>query len=202
MLEDLLAANRAWAKARRSPDPGFFDRLAQGQRPRFLWIGCSDSRVPAGELVGLGPGELFVHRNIANLARAEDPSLAAVLAFAVRELPVEHVLVVGHSGCGGVAAAAGLAAGPLGSWLDPIRATFESHRAELEAITDEKTRLERLAELNVIGQVGALASHPILTEAWASGRRLAVHGWIYRLEIGLLDDLHISRTGPPPTAPL
>ncbi|MGH7015903.1 MAG: carbonic anhydrase [Caulobacteraceae bacterium] len=196
MLEDLLAANRAWAKTRRGPDPDYFERLAQGQRPRFLWIGCSDSRVPAGEIVGLGPGELFVHRNIANLARAEDPSLAAVLAFAVRELPIEHVLVVGHTGCGGVgAAASGLAEGPLGRWLDPIRTTFDSHRAELSAIAEEKTRLERLAELNVIAQVGALASHPILAQAWANGRPLAVHGWIFRLETGLLKDLHVSTSG-------
>src|SRR6202166_1600629 len=151
MLDHLKEKNRAWAKRMVSADPGFFKRLAAQQAPDYLWIGCSDSRVPANEIVGLDPGELFVHRNVANLAPPQDSNYLSVLQFAVDVLKVKHILVVGHYGCGGVGAAVdGRRRGLVDHWLHPIREVFQQHRQELAAIPGERERLNRLCELNVM----------------------------------------------------
>jgi len=192
MLEDLKANNRRWAAAKLSVDPGFFQRLAGQQSPEYLWIGCADSRVPANEIVGLDPGELFVHRNVANLAPPQDANYLSVLQFAVDVLKVRHVMVVGHYGCGGVAAAVdGRRRGLVDHWLHPIREIYAEHRAELEAL-DEGPRLDRLCELNVIRQVRNVASDVFVQEAWARGQAVSVHGWIYAIHDGLLTDLGVT----------
>src|SRR5439155_779518 len=153
-LDHLKSSNRAWSEAKRRIDPGFFSRLERQQSPAYLWIGCSDSRVPANEIVGLDPGELFVHRNVANLAPPQDANYLSVLQYAVEVLKVRHVLVVGHYGCGGVAAAVdGQRRGLVDHWLHPIRETAEIHAGELGLLEDEHARLDRLCELNVIRQV-------------------------------------------------
>lgn len=193
MLENLKANNRAWAKRMTSTDPNFFARLVRQQAPEYLWIGCSDSRVPANEIVGLDPGELFVHRNVANLAPPQDANYLSVLQFAVDVLKVRHVLVVGHYGCGGVSAAVdGTRRGLVDHWLHPIREIDHDHRDELEAIRDKATRLNRLCELNVIRQVKNVASDVFVQEAWARGQTLHVHGWIYALQTGLVTDLNVT----------
>jgi carbonic anhydrase len=197
MLDRLKANNRAWSRTKLSADPGFFERLAHQQAPEYLWIGCSDSRVPANEIVGLDPGELFVHRNVANLAPPQDANYLSVLQFAVDVLKVEHVIVVGHYGCGGVAAAVdGERRGLVDHWLHPIREVAAEHRRELEAIADARARLDRLCELNVRRQVQNVASDVFVQEAWARGQDLYVHGWIYSLANGLVTDLDV--TVPPP----
>src|SRR5271165_2504243 len=197
MLEHLKANNRAWARAKVSADPGFFRRLAAQQSPRYMWIGCSDSRVPANEIVGLAPGELFVHRNVAHLAPPQDANYLSVLQFAVEVLKVAHILVVGHYGCGGVSAAVdGKRRGLVDHWLHPIRELFNEHRRELDALPDERARLNRLCELNVIRQVRNVASDVFVQEAWARGQDLSVHGWVYSLSSGLVTDLSVTVTGP------
>jgi carbonic anhydrase len=193
LLDHLKANNRAWSEGKLSADPGFFRRLEAQQAPEYLWIGCSDSRVPANEIVGLDPGELFVHRNVANLAPPQDANYLSVLQFAVDVLKVKHIIVVGHYGCGGVAAAVdGRRRGLVDHWLHPIREVNEAHRAELEAIADPRARLNRLCELNVIRQVRNVASDVFVQEAWARGQRLHVHGWIYSLADGLVTDLNVT----------
>ena len=195
-LESLFASNRAWAAGRTASDPGFFARLAEQQAPRFLWIGCSDSRVPANEIVGLDPGELFVHRNVANLAPPQDANYLSVLQFAVDVLKVKHIIVVGHYGCGGVAAAIdGQRRGLVDHWLHPIRDTYDIHREELEAL-EGQDRLDRLCELNVVHQVKNVASDIFVQDAWARGQSLCVHGWVYRLSNGLVNDLGVTVGGP------
>jgi carbonic anhydrase len=197
MLDDLKANNRAWAERIVGADPDFFRRLARQQSPKYLWIGCADSRVPANEIVGLDPGELFVHRNVANLAPPQDVNYLSVLQYAVDVLKVEHILVVGHYGCGGVAAAVdGGRRGLVDHWLHPIREVRDAHTEELGAIADEKARLERLCELNVIRQVGNVASDVFTREAWARGQSLHIHGWVYSLADGLVTDLGATVTGP------
>ena len=192
MLEDLKANNRRWAAAKLSVDPGFFQRLAGQQSPEYLWIGCADSRVPANEIVGLDPGELFVHRNVANLAPPQDANYLSVLQFAVDVLKVRHVMVVGHYGCGGVAAAVdGRRRGLVDHWLHPIREVYAEHRGELEDLEDGP-RLDRLCELNVIRQVRNVASDVFVQEAWARGQAVSVHGWIYAIHDGLLTDLGVT----------
>jgi carbonic anhydrase len=192
MLEDLKANNRRWAAAKLSVDPGFFQRLAGQQSPEYLWIGCADSRVPANEIVGLDPGELFVHRNVANLAPPQDANYLSVLQFAVDVLKVRHVMVVGHYGCGGVAAAVdGRRRGLVDHWLHPIREIYAEHRGELEVLEDGP-RLDRLCELNVIRQVRNVASDVFVQEAWARGQAVSVHGWIYAIHDGLLTDLGVT----------
>ncbi len=189
--------NRAWAARMVAADPGFFRRLAQQQAPEYLWIGCSDSRVPANTIVDLDPGELFVHRNVANLAPPQDSNYLSVLEFAVDVLKVKHILVVGHYGCGGVRAAVdGQRRGPVDHWLHPIRETFHDHRHELEAIASEHDRLNRLCELNVIRQVRNVASELFVADAWTRGQKLSVHGWVYSLENGLVTDLDVTIRGP------
>src|SRR5215216_2894759 len=175
MLDHLKANNRAWAERMVSADAGFFKRLERQQAPEYLWIGCADSRVPANEIVGLDPGELFVHRNVANLAPPQDANYLSVLQFAVDVIQVKHILVVGHYGCGGVAAAVdGKRRGLVDHWLHPIREVWLTHRGALEAIPDERTRLERLVELNVIRQSRNVASDVFVQEAWARGQDLCV----------------------------
>src|SRR5690606_3567373 len=182
MLEELKANNRAWAQRIESADPGFFKRLEGQQAPEYLWIGCSDSRVPANEIVGLDPGELFVHRNVANLAPPQDANYLSVLQFAVEVLKVKHVLVVGHYGCGGVAAAVdGERHGLIDHWLHPIREVHREHRHELETLPDETARWDRLVELNVLRQMRNVATDVFVREAWRRGQTLAVHGWVYTL---------------------
>jgi carbonic anhydrase len=197
MLDDLKANNRAWADRMVSRDPDFFKRLEQQQGPQYLWIGCSDSRVPANEIVDLAPGELFVHRNVANLAPPQDANYLSVLQFAVDVLKVRHVIVVGHYGCGGISAAVdGKRRGLIDHWLHPIREVAEEHHAELEAIADTHKRNDRLCELNVMRQVKNVASDVFLQDAWARGQELAVHGWVYSLSTGLVNDLNVTVTGP------
>jgi carbonic anhydrase len=197
MLDDLKANNRAWASRMVSRDPDFFKRLEQQQGPQYLWIGCSDSRVPANEIVDLAPGELFVHRNVANLAPPQDANYLSVLQFAVDVIKVQHVIVVGHYGCGGIAAAVdGQRRGLVDHWLHPIREVAEEHHDELEAIADLHKRRDRLCELNVMRQVKNVASDVFLQDAWARGQKLAVHGWVYSLSSGLVNDLNVTVMGP------
>jgi carbonic anhydrase len=195
MVEELLQNNRAWSQAKIDSDPAFFRRLEGQQTPQYLWIGCSDSRVPANEIVGLDPGELFVHRNVANLAPPQDANYLSVLQFAVEVLKVRHVLVVGHYGCGGVAAAVdGCRHGLIDHWLHPIREVAEAHRHDLEALPD-RARQDRLCELNVIRQVRNVAADVIVQDAWARGQPLKVHGWVYSLANGLVTDLKTTVAG-------
>ena len=196
-LEDLKSNNRIWAEAKTAVDPGFFKRLEGQQAPEYLWIGCADSRVPANEIVGLDPGELFVHRNVANLAPPQDANYLSVLQFAVDVIKVKHILGVGHYGCGGVAAAVdGKRRGLVDHWLHPIREVNHDHRHELEALPGEKARWDRLVELNVIRQVKNVASDVFLREAWLRGQPVSVHGWVYTLGTGLVTDLNVTVSGP------
>jgi carbonic anhydrase len=197
MLDDLKANNRAWASAQVARDPGFFKRLLGQQAPAYLWIGCSDSRVPANEIVGLDPGEMFVHRNVGNLAPPQDANYLSVLQFAVDVLKVKHVIVVGHYGCGGVrAAVSGERLGLVDHWLHPIREVAHDHAAELARIAAGEARLDRLCELNVIRQVENVAADVFVQDAWARGQALSVHGWVYSLADGLIRDLEVTRERP------
>jgi len=197
MLDELKSNNRAWAARKVAADPGFFKRLEGQQAPRFLWIGCSDSRVPANEIVGLDPGELFVHRNVANLAPPQDANYLSVLQFSVEVLKVEHILVVGHYGCGGVAAAVdGKRRGLVDHWLHPIREVHHDHHHELEAIEGDRERWDRLVELNVKRQVKNVAQDIFVLDAWERGQSLQVHGWVYSLADGLVRDLSVTVSGP------
>jgi carbonic anhydrase len=197
MLDHLKRNNREWAARKVAGDPDFFRRLERQQAPEYLWIGCADSRVPANEIVGLDPGELFVHRNVANLAPPQDANYLSVLQFAVEVLKVKHILVVGHYGCGGVAAAVdGRRRGLVDHWLHPIREVSAQHREELARITDERTRLNRLCELNVVRQVQNVASDVFVQDAWARGQSLSVHGWVYALSSGLVTDLAVTVRRP------
>ena len=197
MLEHLKASNRAWAARKIATDADFFTRLARQQAPEYLWIGCADSRVPANEIVGLDPGELFVHRNVANLAPPQDANYLSVLQFAVDVLKVKHVIVVGHYGCSGVAAAMdGKRRGLVDHWLHPVRELYREHKRALERIPDTYARLDRLCELNVIRQVSNVASDVFVQDAWARGQPLWVHGWVYSLADGLVIDLDVTVSGP------
>ena len=193
MPTTLLANNRAWAAARVSQDPTFFLRLASQQAPSFLWIGCSDSRVPANDIVGLDPGELFVHRNVANIVVHTDVNCLSVLQYAVDVLKVRHVIVCGHYGCGGIRAALdGTAHGLIDNWLQHVQDVRESHQAELLALADVDARVDRLAELNVMEQVRNIARTTIVQDAWRRDQPLELHGWIYGLKDGLIHDLGVS----------
>ena len=203
MLEELKTSNRDWAARKVAADPGFFKRLEGQQAPKYLWIGCSDSRVPANEIVGLDPGELFVHRNVANLAPPQDANYLSVLQFSVEVIKVEHILVVGHYGCGGVAAAVdGKRRGLVDHWLHPIREVHSCHRCELDALPDEQSRWDRLVELNVIRQVRNVVSDVFVQDAWARGQTLNVHGWVYSISDGLVKDLNVTVSGPDDVARL
>jgi carbonic anhydrase len=194
-LQELLAKNREWAKAIKASDPEFFNTLAGQQTPRYLWIGCSDSRVPATQLVGLRAGDLFVHRNVANVVVHTDFNCLSVLQFAVDVLAVNHVIVCGHYGCGGVKAAMeNLQLGLIDNWLRNVQDVMRSHEELLSTITDDAKRLDKLCELNVIEQVLNLSRTTIVQNAWSRGHVLAVHGWIYGIGDGLLRDLNICVT--------
>jgi carbonic anhydrase len=192
-LPELLENNRRWADAVRQRTPDFFEQLAKQQSPQYLWIGCADSRVPANEIVGLLPGELFVHRNVANVVVHTDLNCLSVLQFAVDVLKVRHVIVTGHYGCGGVRAALeNVKLGLIDNWLRHIQDVHAKHREELEAIADAHAREDRLAELNVIEQVANVCQTSIVLDAWDRGQDLTVHGWIYGLRDGLVRDLGTS----------
>ena len=198
VLSDLLANNRAWAGRQTEHDPRFFERLCALQAPDYLWIGCADSRVPANEIVGLAPGELFVHRNVANVVAPDDTNCVAVLQYAVEALAIKHVIVCGHYGCGGVEAAlGGPLNGPIERWLQHVRDVRTAHATELDRLSDPDDRWRRLCELNVMAQVQAVGRVPAVREAWRRGQALAVHGWIYDLRDGLLRDLNVSLTPLP-----
>ncbi|PZO72852.1 MAG: carbonic anhydrase [Mesorhizobium amorphae] len=197
MLDHLKENNRIWAAGKLAADPGFFKRLVAQQAPEYLWIGCADSRVPANEIVHLDPGELFVHRNVANLAPPQDANYLSVLQFAIDVLKVKHVMVVGHYGCGGVRAAVdGKRRGLVDHWLHPIREVAHDHRHELDAIEDENKRIDRLCELNVIRQVRNVASDVFVQDAWSRGQPVSVHGWVYSIETGLVNDLEVTVANP------
>ena len=192
-LSDLLANNRAWAARQTEREPAFFERLCATQAPEYLWIGCADSRVPANEIVGLAPGELFVHRNVANVVSPDDMNGVAVLQYAIEVLRIGHVIVCGHYGCGGVEAAlGGTLHGPLERWLQHVRDVKSAHAIELDRPMAPETRSRRLCELNVRAQVEAVCRVPAVRDAWRRGQRVAVHGWIYDLRDGLLRDLNVS----------
>jgi len=193
--QDLLAKNRAWAEEIKARDPEFFNILAQQQNPRYLWIGCSDSRVPATQLVGLHAGDMFVHRNVANVVVHTDFNCLSVLQFAIDVLNVNHVIVCGHYGCGGVKAALeNLQLGLIDNWLRHVQDVMHNHHAILRAIADDAKRVDKLCELNVIEQVMNVSRTTIVQNAWARGQELAVHGWIYGIGDGLLRDLDIRVT--------
>jgi carbonic anhydrase len=190
---DLIENNRAWARQKVTVDPDFFARLVRQQSPSYLWIGCSDSRVPANEIVGLDPGELFVHRNVANLAPPQDANYLSVLQYAVEVLGVKDILVVGHYGCGGVIAATEHTHhGLIDHWLTPIRLLAAEHQSELQALPEISMRHDRLCELNVIRQVRNVAFNPFVLAAWEQGKSLTVHGWCYSIRDGLVKDLDVS----------
>ena len=195
-LADLLERNRAWAGAMVADDPGFFTELAQRQSPEHLWIGCSDSRVPANQIVGLSPGDVFVHRNVANVVVHTDLNCLSVLQYAIDILGVEHVVVCGHYGCGGVLAAlTGVRHGLIDNWLRHVADVAEKHADALAALPDER-RADRLCELNVAEQVANVCQTTIVEDAWARDHPLTVHGLVYGLEDGLLRDLGVSISGP------
>ena len=203
MLGHLKERNRIWAERKVEADPGFFQRLVGQQAPEYFWIGCSDSRVPASEIVDLDPGEVFVHRNVANLAPPQDANYLSVLQFAVDVLKVKHIMVVGHYGCGGVRAAVdGMRRGLVDHWLHPIREVHHDHRHELDDLPDAKAKWDRLVELNVMRQVRNVASDVFVQDAWARGQPLNVHGWVYTLGTGLVTDLDVSVSGPEDLAAL
>ena len=194
-LEDLFTHNRAWAAQMERERPGFFTRLVEQQTPKYMWIGCSDSRVPANQITGLEPGEVFVHRNLANVVVTTDLNCLSVIQFAVDQLKVEHLMVVGHYGCGGVQAALEDArVGLADNWLRHIKDVRDRHRALLDAAAPA-TRLDVLCELNVIEQVMNVAHTTVLQDAWARGQRVALHGWVYGLKNGLLNDLQMTLDG-------
>jgi carbonic anhydrase len=197
MLDNIFERNRAWSAAIEAADPGYFRRLAALQSPAYFWIGCSDSRVPANVVAGLQPGEVFVHRNVANVVHSSDMNLLSTLEFAVEVLKVRHVIVCGHYGCGGVRAAVkGHADGLANHWIEPIRRLAKGHASALETLSDETARLDRLAELNVAEGVARVVGTPILRAAWERGQPVEVHGLIYGLADGLLRDLGCSVAGP------
>ncbi len=192
-LDSLFNSNRAWADRVCAQHPGFFETLAKQQSPKYLWIGCSDSRVPANEIIGLMPGEVFVHRNIANVVVHTDLNCLSVIQFAVDVLKVEHIMVVGHYGCGGVQAAlSGARLGLVDNWLHHVHDVRDKHAQALKKIGLDKNRVDRLCELNVIEQVANVCQTTILRDAWERGQEVAVHGWVYGLANGLLRDLNVT----------
>ncbi|MFN0129113.1 MAG: carbonate dehydratase [Verrucomicrobiales bacterium] len=187
-----METNRRWSEQRRADDPGFFERLSRQQAPEYLWIGCSDSRVPANEIVAMDPGELFVHRNVANVVVHTDLNCLSVMQFAVDVLKVKHIIVCGHYGCGGVAAAyRGARLGLIDNWLRHIQDVRNKHLALLQGAADEATALDRLCELNVIEQVINVCDTTIVGDAWDRGQSVTIHGWIYGIQDGLLRPLGV-----------
>jgi len=197
--EVLLQENRLWAARKLSEDPEYFQRLAHLQTPEFLWIGCSDSRVPANEITGTQPGEIFVHRNVANLVVNTDVNLLAVLDYAVNYLKVKHIIVCGHYGCGGIKAAASKTdfKPVLNMWLRNIKDVYRIHKAEIDSIEDEETRTNRLVELNVQEQIYNLAKTSIIQRCWLEEGRPDLHGWVYGLKDGVINPVCEMKTGTP-----
>jgi len=197
VLSDLFEKNRAWAEEIRTQNPDFFLKLSQQQTPDYFWIGCSDSRVPANQIVALLPGELFVHRNVGNLVVHTDLNCLSAMQFAVEALKVKHIIVCGHYGCGGVRAAMrGDRLGLVDNWLRHVQDVIEKHDALLADISDESARWDRLCELNIIEQVVNVCQTTIVQDAWERGEKLSVHGWIYGIHDGLLRDLNICIDEP------
>lgn len=191
-LSDLLNNNQYWVQSLTARDPDYFPRLSKAQSPKYLWIGCSDSRVPANEVVGVMPGELFVHRNVANMVVSTDMNLLSVLQFAVDVLRVEHIIVCGHYGCGGVKAALSQQEyGLIDNWLRPLKGMRYQYREAFEGLTD-KEELDLLCQINVKRQVTNVCHTTIVQNAWYQGRQLSVHGWIYDMNSGLIEDLGVS----------
>ena len=189
----LFENNKAWARRISEQEPGFFERLSQQQAPEFLWIGCSDSRVPANEIVGLSPGELFVHRNVANLVVHTDMNCLSVLQYAVDVLKVKHIIVCGHYGCGGIEAAmTNSSKGLVANWLNHVRDLLHRKSHELEKIDDLQKRSDRLCELNVMNQAANVARTNIIKDAWLRGQEVSIHSWVYGLSDGLVRDLGLS----------
>ena len=192
-MKELFDKNRAWVKSITDEKPDFFDRLSRQQNPEYLWIGCADSRVPANEIVDLLPGELFVHRNVANVVVHSDLNCLSVLQFAVDYLRVKHVMVVGHYGCGGVRAAVrNDKLGLIDNWLRHVQDAQSKHYKELQLIEDEETLVDRVCEINVIEQALSVCQTTVVQDAWDRGQDLTVHSWVYRLQDGLLRDLGMS----------
>jgi carbonic anhydrase len=189
-LAHILERNRIWAHQRQKADPDYFGRLTQLQNPEYLWIGCADSRVPANVITGLEPGEVFVHRNVANIVSASDMNCMSVLQYAIEHLNVRHIIVCGHYGCGGVRAALDAPAnGLVDYWLEPVRRLSRDQKSELDRLPVGREREDRLCELNVCEQVHNVSQSPIIQRAWSRGEGIHVHGWIYGLDNGLLHDL-------------
>ena len=189
----ILENNIEWVEATLAEDPNYFTDLAKGQTPPLLWIGCSDSRVPANEIIGAKPGEVFVHRNIANMVVHSDMNMLSVLDYAVNVLKVKHVLVCGHYGCGGIKAAMGNdSVGIIDNWIRHIKDVYRLHKVELDSIKDETQRFNRFVELNVIEQVCDLAKTSIVQSAWKNGQELSLHGWAYGLNSGFVTDLNVN----------
>jgi len=201
-LDKLFENNHQWAEKQRAEKPDFFDRLSALHNPDFMWIGCSDSRVPANEIIGLEPGQVFVHRNVANQVPHTDLNVLSAAQYAVDVLSVKHIIITGHYDCGGVRAAMeGQHHGIVDNWIRSIRDTYMLHQEHLESM-DESHRLDRLCELNVIRQVDNICHTRIVQNAWERGDELHVHGWIYSLHDGLLHDLNVTKNSPEDVAPL
>ena len=200
-LNHLFQNNKAWAGRIRQQDPEFFVKLSRQQSPAYLWIGCSDSRVPANEIVGLLPGELFVHRNVANIVVHTDLNCLSVMQFAVDVLKVKHIIVCGHYGCSGVRAALRQERlGMIDNWLRHVQDVRQKHTARLSSLADDSARCDRLCEINVIEQVTNVCQTTIVQDAWSRGQELAVHGWVYGLQDGLLRNLNVTTGGANETA--
>jgi carbonic anhydrase len=203
IYRSLLEGNKAWAKQKLKEDPEFFNRLSKGQHPQVLWIGCSDSRVPANEITGTQPGDIFVHRNIANMVVHSDMNLLSVLDYSVNVLEVKHVIVCGHYGCGGVKAAMGNQQfGLVDNWLRHIKDVYRLHFEELESIENEEDRFDRFVELNVIEQVLDLSKTSIIQNAWSSRQEPKLHGWVYSLKTGIIKDLDVTFDSKEDIAPM
>ncbi|ABC31592.1 Carbonic anhydrase [Hahella chejuensis KCTC 2396] len=196
-INQLLLNNKKWSEKIRKADPDFFPTLERQQAPTYMWIGCSDSRVPANEIVGMLPGEVFVHRNVANVVVNSDLNCLSSIQFAVEVLKVRHIIVTGHYGCGGVRAALGADQfGLIDNWLRHIKDIYAQHQEEVDAITDMNERVNRMCELNVKHQVRHVCHTGIVQNAWSRGQPLSVHGWCYGLSDGLLKDLQVTQSGP------
>ena len=194
-ISDLFTHNRAWAAEMERERPGFFTSLKSQQKPKYMWIGCSDSRVPANQITGLEPGEVFVHRNVANVVVHSDLNALSTIQFAVEMLKVEHIMVVGHYGCGGVQAALdNVRIGLADNWIRHIQDVRDRHRQVLNSLPDDK-RLDALVALNVVEQVVNVCQSTVLQDAWGRGQQISVHGWVYGVHDGLLQDLHITVSG-------
>lgn len=192
-IEELLAANRQWAEELTADDPEFFERLSEAQNPELLWIGCSDSRISPTSSIGLLPGEMFVHRNVANLVNHSDMNCLSVMQFAIEVLKVRHIIVCGHYNCGGVKAALDDARyGLVDNWLRHIQDIMHKHQASLHTLPDYESRLDKLCEINVIEQVVSVGETTIVQDAWDRGQELSIHGWIYRIAEGIYRDMNIS----------